>query len=202
MIIEQILFYVFSAILIFSALMVISSRNSVHSALYLVLAFFATAALWILLEAEFLALVLVLVYVGAVMTLFLFVVMMLNLDTAPRKSGFVKYAPVGIIIAALIVAAVIYVLRPDHYIFSHITQPVPKAASFSNVAQLGSVLYTQYVYPFEIAAALLLVAIIAAVTLSLRRARGKTQNISEQLRVKAEQRIRLVNEPAAKKSQS
>lgn len=196
---EQILFYIFSAILIGAASMVIITRNSVYAALFLVLAFFASAALWLLLEAEFLALILVLVYVGAVMTLFLFVVMMLNLDLSPAKEGFVRYLPFGIIVVALFVAALVYVIEPQHFGLVSMTPPPHSPASYSNVTRLGLVLYTDYVYPFELAAVLLLVAIIAAITLSLRRPRRKKQNISAQLHANPHTRLHIVKMPPSEK---
>jgi NADH-quinone oxidoreductase subunit J len=191
--IEQIIFYIFSAALIFSALFVIVAKNPVHSALFLVLAFFASSGLWILLNAEFLAFILILVYVGAVMTLFLFVVMMLNLDVAPKYASFVKYVPLGILVLALMVAAVIYVILPNH--FSLPATSVASTSDISNITRLGMVLYTDYVYPFELAAILLLIAIIAAISLSLRKPRSKVQNVTQQLQTTPQQRIRLVDMP-------
>lgn len=199
MLIEQIVFYVFAAVLIISSLLVITKRNPVHCALFLVLGFFASAVLWILLEAEFLALVLILVYVGAVMTLFLFVVMMLNIDTTPQREGFVRYLPFGVIIVALIVAAMIYVIGPQHFGLAAMVPPPHEPANYSNVTELGMVLYTHYVYPFEIAAVLLLVAIIAAISLTLRKARSKKQNARDQLMAKPSDRIRIVKMPTEQK---
>jgi len=190
--IETIIFYAFCAMFVGSALMVVSSRNTVHAALFLVLTFFSATALWLFLEAEFLALVLILVYVGAVMTLFLFVVMMLNLDIAPKKEGFVKFLPFGLAIVTLIVAAMVYVIGPHHFGLTHMPAPKPEAANYSNIKELGAVLYTHYVYPFELAAVLLLIAIIAAISLSLRKPRGKTQDIKQQLQVDPKERIRIV----------
>ena len=172
--------------------MVVTSRNTIHGVLSLVLTFFSAAVMWLFLEAEFLALILILVYVGAVMTLFLFVVMMLNLDIAPEKAGFVKYLPFGLLIIALIVTAMVYVIGPQHFGLAHL-QPAPiKAIGYSNTKALGAVLYTHYVYPFELAAVLLLIAIIAAVSLTLRKPRSKRQNIKEQVTVDPKNRIRLV----------
>ena len=190
--IQPILFYIFSLMLISAALMVIIARNPVHSVLFLVLAFFAAAALWLMLEAEFLALVLILVYVGAVMTLFLFVVMILNVDLASKQADYVKYLPVGLMIIAFVVAGMLYVIGPQHYGLASQAAPLPMPATYSNVTELGSVLYTQYVYPFELSAVLLLVAIIAAICLSLRNPRSKKQNISAQLRVRREERVSLL----------
>ncbi|WP_127476817.1 NADH-quinone oxidoreductase subunit J [Sulfurivermis fontis] len=190
---EQILFYVFSAILVFSAGMVITVRNPVHAILFLVLSFFTSAALWLLLEAEFLAITLVLVYVGAVMVLFLFVVMMLDLNTAPLREGFARYLPVGLLVAVLVVAVMAMAVGQRHFGLEQVAVPVPHGADYSNTRELGLLLYTTYVYPFEIAAVILLVAIVAAIALTLRRRGGtKTQNIAEQVAVRRDDRVRLV----------
>jgi len=196
--VETVIFYVFAAIAIGSALMVITARQPVHAVLFLVVTFFASAGLWLLLNAEFLALVLVLVYVGAVMTLFLFVVMMLNLDLSKEKEKFVRYLPLGIIVIALFVTAIIYAVGPEYFGFHTIPPPPPVPANYSNTAALGDVLYTTYAYPFELAGVLLLVAIIAAITLSLRHSRGKTQNIRKQLQAEPDKRVRLVKMPSEK----
>ena len=196
---EKFLFYVFALILIFAAVRVITVRNSVHAALFLVLAFFTSAALWLLIEAEFLAITLVLVYVGAVMVLFLFVVMMLDINAQPMREGFIKYLPVGATVAALIVIEMVLVLGSG-YFSSEPYSLVARPADYSNTKELGSVLYTFYVYPFEIASVILLVAIIAAISLTLRRREGvKSQNPSQQVRVSRDDRVRLVNVPAEKK---
>lgn len=192
MLISTIIFYAFCALFVGSALMVVTSRNTVHAALYLVVTFFSATALWLFLEAEFLALILILVYVGAVMTLFLFVVMMLNLDISPQQEGFVKYLPFGLIIVGLIVAGMIYAIGPHHFGLAHISAPQPESTSYSNIKELGAVLYTHYVYPFELAAVLLLIAIIAAISLSLRKPRSKKQNIKQQLQADPKQRIRII----------
>ena len=166
---EKILFYIFSAILVLAATMVITRRNPVHSALFLVLAFFTSAVLWMLLEAEFLAIVLVLVYVGAVMVLFLFVVMMLDVDLAAMRAGFINYLPVGILVASAMAVEMFLVVGPERFGLDKYAAPVPHAADYSNTEELGNVLYTVYMYPFEIAAVILLVGIIAAIGLTLRR---------------------------------
>ncbi|MEM1243784.1 MAG: NADH-quinone oxidoreductase subunit J [Pseudomonadota bacterium] len=197
MLIQQIIFYAFAFILILASLLVVTSRNPVYAVLFLILAFFASAALWIMLEAEFLALILVLVYVGAVMTLFLFVVMLLNLSTMKLK-GFVRYLPFGVLILAFIVAGMLYVIGPTHFGLAAMPVPAAKPANYSNVAELGSVLYTQYVYAFELAAVLLLIAIIASISLTLRKPRAKTQNIKAQINIKRSDRIRIVDMPAEK----
>lgn len=198
--IEHLLFYLFSFVFLVAGLMVILARNSVHAALFLVTSFFASAALWILLEAEFLALILILVYVGAVMTLFLFVIMMLNLDISPKQEGFVRYLPVSLIVITLIGATLIYVIAPQHFGLQHAPMPAHQPASYSNVSELGEVLYTRFVYPFELAAVLLLTAIIAAISLSLRKPRGKVQEVPEQLQIDREDRVRLVKMDVVKNS--
>jgi NADH-quinone oxidoreductase subunit J len=190
---EQLVFYTFSAILVYAATRVITVRNPVHAALHLVLAFFTCAALWLLLEAEFLAITLVLVYVGAVMVLFLFVVMMLDINLTPLKEGFMKYLPVGLTVAALMLVEMILVMRSKSFDSASMPEPVRQAANYSNTRELGSVLYTDYVYPFEIAAVILVVAIIAAIVLSVRKRPGtRSQNPAEQVKVRREDRIRLV----------
>lgn len=194
--IESILFYLFSGVLIVSAFMVVSSTNPIRSALFLVLGFFASAALWLILQAEFLALVLVLVYVGAVMTLFLFVIMTLNIDIGKTRLN--KYLPLGLLITAILVGITILVLTKTNFAGLN---PVNYSSSYSNTQALGSVLYTDYVYPFEIAGIILLVAIIAAIALSFREERNrKVQKIEAQIAVKREDRIRLISMPAEKKA--
>ncbi len=190
---EKLVFYTFAAILVYAATRVITVRNPVHAALHLVLAFFTCAGLWLLLEAEFLAITLVLVYVGAVMVLFLFVVMMLDINLVSLKAGFVRYLPVGLSVAALMLIEMILVLRSKGFDAASMPQPVRHAADYSNTRELGSVLYTDYVYPFEIAAVILVVAIIAAIALTLRkRGESKMQNPAEQVKVRREDRVRLV----------
>ena len=194
---ELILFYVFAGILILAAGMVITSRNPVHAALYLVLAFFTSSGLWLLLEAEFLAISLVLVYVGAVMVLFLFVVMMLDINLAPLREGFIKYLPIGIIIALVIVAELAIVVGGDRFGLEAFPAPERAAADYSNTKEIGAVLYTVYVYPFEIASVILLVAIVAAIALTLRRREGmRYQRPEEQVAVQRSDRVRLVDMPA------
>ena len=196
---EKFLFYLFALVLIFAAVRVITVRNSVHAALFLVLAFFTSAALWLLIEAEFLAITLVLVYVGAVMVLFLFVVMMLDLNAAPAREGFIQYLPVGAAIAVIIVVEMALVVG-SNYFSSNQYALISRAADYSNTKELGSVLYTFYVYPFEIASVILLVAIVAAISLTLRRREGsKSQNPSQQIRVSRDDRERLVRMAAEKK---
>jgi len=189
---EQLLFYGFSVVLVATCLMVIILKNSVRCALFLVAAFITTAALWLLLEAEFLALILVLVYVGAVMTLFLFVVMMMNVEVESVKDGFVKYFPVVLLIVALLVSIMVLIIGPDRFGLASVI-PSKHAADYSNVKDLGSVLYTQYALQFEVAGVLLLVAIVSAITLSFRGPQNRLkQNVVNQVRVKKEDRVRIV----------
>jgi NADH-quinone oxidoreductase subunit J len=194
---EQIIFYLFSSVLIISAISMVTVRNPVFSALFLILCFFTSSALWILLEAEFLGVVLILVYVGAVMVLFLFVIMMLDINLDTMREGFIRYLPVGLLVAIAVAAEMIMVLRSDVF---KMDVPAPAPASYSNTEALGEILYTQYVYPFEIAAVILVVAIIAAIVLTLRRRpETKKQNPSRQVRVKNTDRIRVVEMKSEKK---
>jgi NADH-quinone oxidoreductase subunit J len=189
---QSFFFYAFATILVVSALWVITARNPIHSALFLVLAFFTSSALWIMLEAEFLAIVLVLVYVGAVMVLFLFVVMMLDINLARLREGFIKYLPIGAIVAILIAVEMSVVLTRN-FPANGAPAPVMHGADYSNTKALGSVMYTQYMYPFEIAAVILLVAIIAAIALTLRRRAGtRYQNPAQQVKVRKQERLRIV----------
>jgi NADH-quinone oxidoreductase subunit J len=197
---ERFVFYTFAAILVFAAGRVITVRNPVHAALHLVLAFFTCAGLWLLLEAEFLAITLVLVYVGAVMVLFLFVVMMLDINVSPLREGFVKYLPVGFTVALLIFAEMFMVLGVKNFGADVVAIPERHGADYSNTRELGSVLYTDYVYPFEIASVILLVAIIAAIALTMRkRPETRSQNPVDQVAVKSTDRVRLVEMEAEKK---
>ena len=194
---QSAIFYLFAAILCFSATAVITVRNPVHSVLFLVLSFFTSAALWILLEAEFLAIILVLVYVGAVMVLFLFVVMMLDINLAPLREGFIRYLPVGALIAFAMLAEMALVIASGAFGGGKFSAPPAHGAGYSNTKELGSVLYTVYLYPFELAAAILLVAIIAAIALTMRkRPFTKYQDPGKQVDVKRGQRVRLVKMPA------
>lgn len=197
---EQIIFYAFSIILVIAASMVITVRNPVFAALALVLAFFTSAALWMLLEAEFLALTLVLVYVGAVMVLFLFVVMMLDINLTVLREGFAKYLPFGLVVAIIMLAQLAVVVGPERFGLDKFAAPAAKAANYSNTQELGRVLYTDYLYPFEIAAVILLVAIIAAIALTMRkRIKRQTMSPEQQVQVKRNERVRLVKMPAEKK---
>jgi len=189
----QILFYGFSAILVAAALGVIVARNPVYSALFLVLAFFSSAALWLLIEAEFLAIVLVLVYVGAVMVLFLFVVMMLDINVEQVKRGFTRHAGLGLFIALAVVGQMIAVFWFRGFGIDATKGMAPLPEGYSNTRALGEVLYTQYVYPFELAAMVLLVAIIAAIALTMRKRPGlKPQDVAKQVAVRREDRVRIV----------
>ncbi|ALG67835.1 NADH-quinone oxidoreductase subunit J [Beggiatoa leptomitoformis] len=198
MISEKLLFYLFALILVFAASRVISVRNPVHAAMFLVLAFFSSAAIWLLLNAEFLAIALVLVYVGAVMVLFLFVVMMLDINITVLREGFTRYLPIGIFVSALILVQMTLVLWNAK---GHSVEPIGMMIDGkSNTEAIAHVLYTTYVYPFEIASVILLVAIIAAITLTMRSSRRtKYLTPEKQINVRREDRIRLVKMPAEKK---
>lgn len=193
--IVNLLFYAFSTVLIGAAIGVITARNPVHSVLWLVFAFFNSAIIWILLETEFLAITLMLVYVGAVMVLFLFVVMMLDINLAQLRQGFTRYAPLGVVIAAIVVVeigSVVWVRSLGFQERAALSQPLP--AEYSNTRALGELLYSEYLYPFELAAAILLVAIIAAIVLTMRRRPGlKAQNVADQVSVRPADRIRIVS---------
>ena len=185
------IFYFFAAILVFAGLRVITARNPVHAALFLVLAFFTAAGLWMLLEAEFLAITLVLVYVGAVMVLFLFVVMMLDINFDRLRQGFWRHVPWGVGIAALIVLQMWLVLSQPAW--QGMTRAGPGISGVDNIKALGMLTFTEYVFPLQIAGVILLVAIIAAIALTLRgRKDSKSQDPSRQVRVRREDRVRLV----------
>jgi NADH-quinone oxidoreductase subunit J len=192
---EAVVFYSFGGVLLLSGLLVVTARNPVHGVLFLVLAFFTAAALWLLLQAEFLAITLVVVYVGAVMVLFLFVVMMLDINLERVRQGFWRNLPVALVVGGVMVWEMITVLA--FRIWGADPKPLP--AGYSNTKELGRVLYTQYAYAFEIAAVVLLVAIIAAIALTLRRRKDtRAQAASEQVRVRRGERVRLVAMPAEK----
>jgi NADH-quinone oxidoreductase subunit J len=189
----QILFYLFATVLVGAAIGVITARNPVHSVLFLVLAFFNSAVLWLLLGAEFLAIVLVLVYVGAVMVLFLFVVMMLDINVEQAKSGFTKYAPLGLVVLVIMAVELAQVIWVRHMGMISADELAPVAADYNNTRELGLLLYTDYFYAFELAAVILLVAIVAAISLTMRRRPGlKAQNIASQVSVRRQDRVRLV----------
>jgi NADH-quinone oxidoreductase subunit J len=198
---KAVTFYFFAAVMVFAALRVITARNPVHSALFLVLAFFTAAGLWMLLEAEFLAIALVLVYVGAVMVLFLFVVMMLDINLDRLREGYWDYLVPALIVAGVMVAEMAMVLGGRYFDLEGLPQPAAHAADYSNTRELGRLLYTDYVYPFEIAAVILLVAIVAAIALTLRH-RKDTKYIdpAQQLKVRRKDRVRMVSMPSEKRS--
>ena len=194
---EMLIFYVFSAITLVAALRVITARNPVHAALFLVLAFFSSAAIWMLLRAEFLAITLVLVYVGAVMVLFLFVVMMLDINIEKVRAGFWANLPLALVVGGFIAVEMILVVSHAWRRSSGLVDP---GQGYSNTHELGRVLYTDYVYPFELAAVVLLVAIVAAIALTMRSRRkdSKFQYPSQQVRVKRADRVRLISMPSEK----
>jgi len=192
--ITEIVFYGFSLVLIAAAVAVITVRNPVYSALFLVLAFFSASAIWLLLEVEFLAIILILVYVGAVMVLFLFVVMMLDINLAPLQEGFIRYLPAGIFVAVVMASEFLVVIwSKDKFGQDAFPVPPPNPEDYSNTKAVGELLYTHYLLAFEVAGVILLVAIIAAVALTLRkRTEAKRQNPAMQVRVQRDERIRLV----------
>lgn len=204
---EQLVFYVLAGIAVISSLMMISVNNPVKAALWLVLAFIATAGVWITAQAEFLGIVLILVYAGAVMVLFLFVVMMLDINLVKLKEGFTRYLPIGVMAALAIFAMMYMVLGPSHFGLEKTGLPVTHAADYSNTAALGVELYTVHAYAFILAAVLLLVGIVAAIALTIRRRPPHEvlyQDIDKQVKVQAKDRFRMVKmesikQPAAKK---
>ena len=193
---QTFIFYAFAAILIFAALRVVTTRNPVHAALWLVLCFFTAAGVWLLLKAEFLAIALVLVYVGAVMVLFLFVVMMLDVNFDSLRTHFRSYIPVGATVGLLVLLEMALVVIGSS-VAGDVAPPTPQG---SNTRALGRLIYVDYVYPFEIAAVILLVAIIAAIALTHRKRRdSKHQDPASQVKVRRQDRIRLLDLPAEKK---
>src|SRR5579885_3474692 len=194
--VQEVIFSVLAALVVGSALGVITARNPVHAVLFLVLAFVGSAGLWLLLEAEFLGIVLVLVYVGAVMVLFLFVVMMLDVNVASLRSGLARYAPIGALVAIIMAGEIGYVVWSRKLGVSFGT-PLEHAGDYSNTRELGDLIYTSYAYPFEIAAVILLVGIVAAIALTLRRRENtRSQDPSKQVQATPLGRVRLVNMPA------
>lgn len=199
MIFQTILFYVFAAVLLGSAIVIITTRNLVHAVLCMVLCFFTSAALWLLLTAEFLAIVLVLVYAGAVTVLFLFVVMMLDIYLERLREGIWKNLPLAAAVGVLMAAEMVAVITARYY--EAAPQPPVPGPHYSNTRELGLLLYTRYAYAFEIAAVILLVAIVAAIALTLRQRKGtKYQKPSQQIRVRREDRVKLVAMPPEKES--
>ncbi len=197
----QIIFYIFGAMLLLSATMVVVIKNPIHAALFLVLSFFSSAAVWLLLNAEFLAIALVLVYVGAVMVLFLFVVMMLDINLSTLKDGFARYFPLGIFIAVLMVIAMGIIVGSDYFTSDTYTQ-INTSTTPSNTKLLGYAIYTDYLYQFEIAGVILLVAIIAAISLSMSKLKiTKSTHPNEQVSVKKEDRLRVVKMKTEKREE-
>jgi NADH-quinone oxidoreductase subunit J len=196
--IETIIFYVFAFMTVTTATAVVTVRNPVQAALFLVLTFFTSAVIWMTLEAEFLAISLVLVYVGAVMVLFLFVVMMLDINIARLREGFSRVLPLGILVAAIMLVLMWTVVTSDVFSLTSFADPAPKEADFSNTKALGSVLYTNHVFAFEVAAVILLIAIIAAISLTMRkRPEIKYQNPSDQIKVTKADRPRIIKMPSS-----
>jgi NADH-quinone oxidoreductase subunit J len=199
----EIIFYFFAAVMTGAAVMVISVRNPVYAALFLVLTFFSAAVLWLLLEVEFLAIILVLVYVGAVMVLFLFVVMMLDINLAPLKEGFIRYLPAAVMIAVVMAIELLMVLWARGRFGAEVWPvPPPYPPGYSNTREVGLWLYTNYLLEFEVAGVILLVAIIAAVTLTLRRRpEGRRQDPARQVQVKRDERVRIVKMKSERKAE-
>lgn len=196
----HVMFYLFAAIAIGAAVSVITARHPIHSVLSLVVTFFAMAGIWMMLRAEFLSLILLLVYVGAVMTLFLFVVMMLNLDLVAKRAGFVRYLPFGIFVVLLMTGLIILTVGPSHFGLTIMPAPIAEQANDSNTHALGAVLYTEYAYPFEVAGVLLLAAIIAAITLTYRGPiHRRVQDPGKQTLVQPQDRLRIIKMPSEKK---
>ena len=191
---EAFVFYLFSAIVVFAAFRVVTVNNPVFAAMFLVLTFFTCAGIWLLLEAEFLAITLVLVYVGAVMVLFLFVVMMLDVNVVPMREGFVRYAPVGLLVGAVMLVEMIFLIASRYFRAENFPEPAPVAQDFSNTEYLGRILYSEYLFQFEIAAIILLVAIVAAIALTMRRRPlTKYQTPGQQVQVVKSDRLRVVS---------
>jgi NADH-quinone oxidoreductase subunit J len=191
--IKAFLFYVFGLIAVYAGLRVVTAKNPIHAALHLVLAFFTTAAIWMLLKAEFLAIALVLVYVGAVMVLFIFVVMMVDVNFDKLREGFWSHLPLALVVGVVIVFEMAFVLLKTFIIPDSLSNALPIPAGSSNTRELGKLIFTDYVYAFEVAAVVLLVAIIAAVALTLRgRKDAKGQDPNKQVLVKAKDRMRIV----------
>jgi NADH-quinone oxidoreductase subunit J len=199
MTLQSTIFYIFAAFLLLFGLRVITARNPVHAALFLVASFFTAAALWLLLYAEFLAITLVLVYVGAVMVLFLFVVMMLDINFIKLREGFWKHLPIAATVAIAMVVEMALLITSKSFGLANVTGPGAPAAGFSNTKALGRLLYTDYLFAFELAAVILLVAIVAAITLTLRtRKEAKSQVVGDQVRVKAGDRLKIIKMDAVR----
>ncbi len=191
---QLIVFYFFAAIMVIAAVRMITAKNPVHSALSLVLVFFTSSAIWLLLEAEFLAITLVLVYVGAVMVLFLFVVMMLDINITQMREGFVRFMPVAVVVSVVMIVELVLVVMSKEF---DIGREVVAETQIGNTQALGEILYTDYLLPFEVASVILLVAIVAAIVLTLRqRPKTRYQNPAAQVKVKAKDRVRIVSIPS------
>jgi len=187
------IFYFLATIMVFASLRVITARNPVHAVLFLILTFFNAAGVWLLLHAEFLAIALVMVYVGAVMVLFIFVVMMLDIDIERVRQGFWSYLPLGAAIGAFMLLELALILGGHYFSLEAMPTPQVPAADYSNTKELGRLLFTQYVYPFELASVVLLVALVAAIMITQRKREGvKAQSVPQQVAVKAAERLRLV----------
>ncbi len=196
---DAFVFYVFAAITVFAAASVITVRNPVFAAMFLVLTFFSSAGIWMLLEAEFLAITLVLVYVGAVMVLFLFVVMMLDVNVEPLREGFVAYLPVGLLVGAIMLVELVFLITQRYFKAENFPPPAPAALDYSNTEVLGKLLYSDYLFQFEVAALILLVAIVAAIALTMRRRPDtKYQKPAEQISASKASRLRVVKMPSEK----
>ena len=199
--IQTLAFYLFAALVIASAVMVIMARNPVHSVLWLILAFFNAAGLMVLVGAEFIAMLLVIVYVGAVAVLFLFVVMMIDINLDRMREGYTRYMPLGIGVAIVLILEIGHVIWFRSQGLPFLTVPEPHPEGYSNTKELGAVIYTEHVYAFELASVVLLLAIVAAITLTMRRRPGlKTQNIAEQVAVRRDDRVSLVKMEPTKES--
>ncbi len=203
MTLQSIIFYTFAAFLLVFGLRVITAKNPVHAALFLVASFFTAAALWLLMYAEFLAITLVLVYVGAVMVLFLFVVMMLDINFLKLREGFWKHLPIAATVAIAMVVEMVMLLVSKSFGLVGVVGPKAPPAGYSNTKELGRILYTDYLFPFELASVILLVAIVAAIALTLRsRKEAKSQVVGDQVRVKAGDRLKIIKMDAVREAPS
>ena len=194
---QLILFYIFAAIVLWGAIMVITSKHPVRAVLSLVMTFIGAACIWMLMQVEFLSLVLIVVYVGAVMVLFLFVVMMINVNDALLKVRMVRYWPLAVLVGLIVIGMLVVTVGPAHYGLAKVAAPAQQAATYSSIKVLGQALFTNYLYPFEVAAFILLVAMVAAITLTFRGRRADTKGLTVHQQVKADRRsVRLVKSKA------
>ena len=190
---QHLLFLIFAAITLSAGIAVITSKNSVRAIMFLVLSFVSSSALWIMLQAEFLGIILVMVYVGAVMVLFLFVVMMLDMNISPSTEGYIRHVPIATLAAAIVTAEICYVVRPEVFGLAKVAVPAAKSAEYSDIKAMGQLSFTDYILAFEVAGVILLTAMIAAVALTFRGAKNrKTQSVDSQVRVRKQDRVRLV----------